>query len=224
MTDELETVKEVAKTTGKVVDGLRELGSFIARVTGATVTEAVGIVEDRVRYARWERGLRLIDRANAEMDRRGMTEVTRPVPLNVAMPLIEAGSLEEDDFLQDRYVHLLSRAADATFDIEIRRAFVSILEDMTPLDAQVLDTLYSADPPDAESGRGLRTADLPLSASAEGPEELQHPSPDVAVSLGNLARLGLVESAMMYSGMQSVYLTDLGRAFIRATSPHGEPG
>ena len=42
-----------------------------------------------------------MDRANDFMTQRGSQLIRRPVPLNVAIPLFEAASLEEDDDLQD---------------------------------------------------------------------------------------------------------------------------
>ena len=59
----IETAKaaqEVAKTTGKGIDAGLELGGFFARFTGGPLEQASGIVEDKLRYMRWERQVRLM--------------------------------------------------------------------------------------------------------------------------------------------------------------------
>src|SRR6266849_6281913 len=143
MSDEAKATEEIAKTAGKVVDASRELGGFIARYVSGSLEQAMGIFEDKLKYLRWERQLRLMECATQLLAERGLSEPTRPVPLQFAIPLLQGASLEENDELQDRWVALLVNAADAATHVEVRRAFVSMLEDLTPLDALVLDKIYA---------------------------------------------------------------------------------
>lgn len=200
MSEEAKAVQEIAKTTGKAIDASRELGGFIAKFTGGPLTQAMGIVEDRLKYMRWERQLRLMDRANAFLAARGLQGPDRQVPLQVALPLLEAASLAENDELQDRWAMLLANAADASINVEVRRAFVSILDDLAPLDAVVLQKLYSyGERLDVRTE--LWTSFLPEYVTEEKPEEeFVRPALEVELSLGNLNRLGLVSSAMAWGG------------------------
>lgn len=219
MTSESKAIEEVAKTTGKAIEAGRELGGFLSKYVGGSLEQAMGIVEDKLKYLRWERQIRLIERANNLLAAKGLPQPTRKVPLQIAIPLIQGGSLEEDDWLQDRWAALLVNAADAASHIEIRRAFISVLEDLTPLDALLLEKIYSSTAtPDVESE--IWTTFLPDHVALEKPnqENLRPPS-HIEISLANLARLGLITTAMTWGGFavfSCVHRTVYGREFLNA--------
>ena len=219
MTDESKAVGEVAKTSGKAIDAGRELGSFISKYVGGPLDEAMGIVEDKLKYLRWERQIRLMERANDFLAERGLKQPSRNVPMQIAIPIMQGGSLEEDDALQDRWAALLVNAADESSDSEVRRAFISILEDLSPLDAIVLEKIYDFSAVSQEKNE-VWTTSLPDYALGTRPDaEDLRPSSSVELSLGNLARLGLITSAMSWGGMailSCVHRTVLGQEFLRA--------
>lgn len=227
MKDEAQAITEVAKTTGKAIDAGREFGGFIARFVGGPLTQAMGIVEDRLKYLRWERQVRMMVQAERMLSERGLSGPTRQVPLNIAIPLLQGGSLEESDALQDRWASLLVNAADAEADIEVRRSFISILEDLTPQDALVLEKVYEVQQDrgedlDAYLEQAVWTTFLPDRATQEQPEtENLRPSVEVELALANLARLGLITTGMTWAGsmiFSCVHRTVLGREFVRACS------
>lgn len=224
MSDESKAIEEVAKTTGKAIDAGREVGSFLSRYVGGSIEQLTGMAEDKLKYIRWERQIRLFERANLFLSERGIKNPTRKIPLQIAIPLIQAGSLEEEDSLQDRWGILLANAADAANKTEIRRAFISILEEMTPLDAVIFEKIYRATLDRVSEDKAevvtVTTGYLPERAEISSDKSpLPPPSPDVEVSLGNLSRLGLVSSAMIFSGgFEGVYRTALGREFLNAIS------
>src|SRR3972149_10968830 len=106
MNEESKTIEEVAKASGKAIDAARELGRFLLKYVGGSLEQAMGIVEDKLKYLRWERQKRLQERANQFLAERGLSRPRRNVPLQVIIPLIQGGSLEEDDSLQDRWAAL----------------------------------------------------------------------------------------------------------------------
>ena len=106
-------VQEVAKTTGKAIDAGKEFGGFISRYIAGSIEQGMGIFEDKLKYIRWERQVRFMRRANQLMKQLGLTQPTRPIPLKLALPLFEAASLEDDDYLQDLWARLLVNAANA---------------------------------------------------------------------------------------------------------------
>lgn len=221
MSDESKAVEEVAKTTGKAIDAGRELGGFISKYAGGAIEQLMGIFEDKFKYMRWERQIRLMQRANTFLWLKGLDAPSRYVPLGFTIPVMQAGSLEEDDSLQDRWAALLANAADDSINIDVRRAFVSILEDLTSLDALVLEKIYAIDGA-SDLDKEIWTTYLPERATVDRPEqESVRPSEDVEVALGNLARLGLVASAMVWGGASlhsCVHKTPLGSEFLRAIS------
>src|SRR2546428_12432950 len=134
MSDETKAVEEIAKATGKAIDASREVGRSLARYIKRPLQQAMGIVEDRLKYMRWERRVRLMQRADEFLKSRGLSKPTRPVPLKIAIPIMVEGSLEEDDKLQDIWAQLLANAADKDSGVEVRHMFLSILKDLTSQD------------------------------------------------------------------------------------------
>lgn len=231
MEEEFKAVQEVAKTAGKVTDAAREFGGFLAFLIKRPLEQAMAIWEDRLKYMRWERQVRLMQRAKKFLSDRGLQEASRATPMSFAIPLLQAASLEEDDYLQDRWAMLLVNAADAKSGIDIRRAFISILEDLSPFDALILDKIFHALPAatTAENQR-IFTAQLPEEAVVWNDKE--HPAntirlpKEVELSLGNLYRLGCLTSwggwFIPPNDFICVCLTALGKAFVEAcTISHG---
>ena len=97
MSDESDAIKEVAVTAGKITEASREMGGFIAKLIQGPLEQGIGIFEDKLRYIRWERQVRLRTKYKELMREIGMTQPTRTLPLNFAIPFFRGASLEEDD-------------------------------------------------------------------------------------------------------------------------------
>lgn len=219
--EESKAVQEVAKAAGKAVDAATSFGGFISKYLGGSLDEAMGIWEDKLKYLRWERQVRLVDRANQFLLERGLSKPTRTVSLQLAVPLLQGGSLEENDVLQDKWAALLVNAADAR-EPEIRRAYISIIADLTEADALILDRLHDADHVIRANELGsaeMWTYELPekIIVGDDHNGVSQPVRHDVELSLLNLIRLGLIASQMMYgANVLCVGMTELGRSFVRA--------
>lgn len=224
MDEEAKAIQEVAKTTGKAIDATREAGGFIAKFISGPIEQGMGIFEDRLKYMRWERQIRLMQRADEFLHRSGLNAPTRPVPLKLVIPILQGASLEEDDDLQDRWAALLVNAANANFQSEVRRSYASILEQLTPLDVRILDVLYSI-PFEKSQHAGIATSGLPETARICEEDEREYPLPSekAVISLSNLARLGCLRPSMTLGGSEvygRVNPTIAGKAFVEACRPH----
>lgn len=221
MSDETEMVKEVAITTGKGIDASREFGKFISEFIRGSLKQGMGIFEDRLWYMRWERQMRLMQKAKAFMEEIGMTHPTRELPMKFAIPLFSGASLEGDDYLQDRWASLLVNAANAESGIDQKRAYIDILESIEPLEAKILEKIYSF-PFDKIQHAGVFTHALPDKVSLgdeESSEKDIQPGHEVAKALGNLARLGCIRFRTTWGGREVyswVNPTILGDSFVRA--------
>ena len=206
-----------ANASKEAIQASRELGRFFS----GPAREVVGILEDYVKVVRFERRVRLAGRVRKVCIEKGMTGPTRKIPLNIAVPLLDNATLEEDDDLLEVWARLLVNGSDAGSGIELRRAFVSVLAEMTSLDVRSLAQIESAAKLNAESGsNGVWTYELPERAIPYvKPERTRDPSPEVAISLGNLERLGCIISSNqtpVRTGYELVNLTPFGRALIDA--------
>ena len=222
--EEVKAIEAVAEATGKAIEASRDLGGFIARFIGGPLEQAAGIVEDKLKYLRWERQMRLIQRANDFLTANGMSEPTRQIPMNIAIPLLQGASLEEDDQLQDRWAKLLVNAGDKESGINVPRIFVSIMDNLDPLSAEVMEKIYSV--PDEDATEGIWTRDLPEKAIIKPrDEEDMSVSIELEIALTNLAMHRLVSPALFWggtTGITCVHKTPLGKAFLQACTLRSE--
>lgn len=226
MSDEwAKAAQEVAKTSGKAVDAGKSLGSFLSEFIRQPLHEQVGIWTDNLRFRRWLNQMTLKKRAEAKLAELGYDLPLRVPPMSVLVPLLEGASVTEDSELQERWANLLVNFSNPISGVTAQRSFVSVLTELAPLDAHVLQVIFSVDQA-REGGRAIRTGQLPLTVAVEPePDGTKHhtpptrPTDEVMVALGNLARLGLIGSASAWGGAADLSIVDqtpFGREFIRA--------
>ena len=221
MENEYDAIRELAKTAGKGIDATREMGGFIAKYIGGPLEQGIGIFEDRLKFLRWERQIRLIRRVQEILDESGLKAPTQNVPMKLLIPILQGATLEENDSLQDIWANLLVNAANASFGEEVRSSYISILEQLNPLDAQILNTLYSL-PFNESQHNGILTAELPEIARIAEEDRKENPLPPndgIVICLSNLVRLGCLRPEMTWGGGEvfgRVNPTIAGRAFVNA--------
>lgn len=227
MSDEIaKAAQEVAKATGKAIDVVKASGSFVASILQKPLTELSGVLTDKIKAWRFENMLKIQDAAAKLVAQRGDSFLMRPVPLSLSVPLVEAASLVEDEFLQERWAALLVNFADEGSAVAPARSFVGFLSEMSSLEVRILETIYASESVNAAS---VLTGGLPEHAYREGPDgsrfkEETQPSDEVALALSNLVRLGCLTCGFSWNGAQildSVNETVLGRAFVTACRGHG---
>lgn len=228
MSDETEAIKEtakatqeVAKTASNVIDAGRQMGGFVSRFISGSLEQAVGIVEDKLRYIRWERQQRLIRRAEEYMREQGVSAPNKSIQLKNVVPLLEYATLEEDDNLQDMWARLLVNGTNEATGVNIERSFIEILAQISPLEAQILQVIYAL-PFESTRNAGIITENLPSSAeiAQEKPEkEYNDPSTVVKLALANLARIGCLKFPATWGGGEvftQINPTLIGKEFVAA--------
>ncbi|OGP20064.1 MAG: hypothetical protein A2054_01325 [Deltaproteobacteria bacterium GWA2_55_10] len=221
LTESAKAVQEVAKTSGKAIDGAREFGGFIAKYIGGTVEQALGIFEDKLKYYRFENQIRLMQRASQLLKEIGLSAPTRPIPLKFAIPLLEAASLEDDIYLQDLWANLLVNAANNESCMNFKNSYIEILKSLTPMEALILKKIYSQ-PYEVMQHNGVITEGLPeeirLANQIERLNPLE-PKEEIQLALSNLARLGCINPTRTWGGgelFSKVNPTLLGKFFVEA--------
>ncbi len=153
----------------------------------------------------------------------GIPKPTKAIPIKLILPLLQAASLEEDDYLQDLWAKLLVNGANANSGIDLTKAFIEILESLTPLEAKILEIIYSL-PFKITQHKGIITGELPHQASPapdDPRQNLKEPTDEVMLALGNLARHRCISFPASYGGgevITTVNPTFLGKKFVEACS------
>jgi hypothetical protein len=144
------------------------------------------------------------------------------VALPILMPILEAGANEEDERMSDRWAALLANAAGWPGRVPPR--FPSILSELSPPEAALLDAIFV----EAHSGGGA-----PWESHVVKVLELESPldAEQRAVAMDTLIALGLcfaqqiTAPGVISENREVVYLTTLGRAFVReCRAPLERPG
>ena len=223
ITEIAKATQEVAKVANHALGTTEKLCEFMSRFIRGSLDQVSGIFEDKLKYLRWERQIRFMDRANDLMAKRGSQMSFRPISLNVAIPIFEAASLEEDNTLQELWARLLVNAADANSGAHVTRGFISILQDFGHMEAQLLQAIHDAPP---RKG-GVPTKGLPDEYIEPEEEEVDTglPTEPVQIGLWNLVRLGCINHAGTwdsFTGIRRIRITTLGKALINACSASPE--
>jgi hypothetical protein len=169
---------------------------------------------EEFRAFRFKRHIRHIEKARKQLEAAGMSP--RRVPLRVLAPLLEGGSLEDDEDLSERWAALLANAAGDKHNVP--PSFPKVLSELEPVEAVIMDDLYQLTmrlaPEFRRRQHGLNGLDTARLLGLSEDEYHYH--------AGNLVRLGLAESPPEPSSPILV-LADFGRAFIRACWPPDRP-
>ena len=117
---------------------------------------------------------------------------------------------------------LLVNAANGGSHVSLQRAYIAILEQRTPFEANLLQMIYSL-PYDGTQHEGVVIGNLPVSVligKDDGKEDaLSEPSGEVKLALANLARLGCIVIQKSWGGgeiFKQVNPTLLGKSFVDA--------
>lgn len=128
-------LKFVGEPAAKVIT------DFVQRMLAPVGDQVGGLVADPIQEYRERRALRaqeLLLAAAEEVERR--REAVKVVPPNILIPILDRGSLEENDALRRQWVNLLATAG--TRPEKVPPAFTTILSELSPVDAAVLSLCY----------------------------------------------------------------------------------
>ncbi len=193
-----------------VIMGLKTVGPAAADVVKDFLGRVLGPVGDAtgkaLAYPLEEFQRRRIERANdvvvkAARKLSAHNVEPSPVPDRILLPLLQAASLEDEDSLRSLWSNLLAAAADPRTGARIPNSFVSILGELSPTEALVLQLVYfdSLDQktrlvyPDDVAARFNPPQLFHVSEDTGDRVAIQMPFNNFRVLADNLARLGLVE-------------------------------
>lgn len=131
--------KEIDAAIGDLMRGLLKK-PFEA--VGDLFADGIGILGDRVKRKR-ELNARLgMEEVRNRLDADGvdMKDITPPKEEELHL-LLNGMSLADDESVRDMWAGLFAKALEPNSDATAERAFISVLESLSPLDAKVIDLL-----------------------------------------------------------------------------------
>jgi hypothetical protein len=216
-------VQELAKAAVAYQPTMKQVGEFFGRLV-SPIEQSVGMLADHLKYKRLELAIEQEQRIARLMDQRGVKAI-RPMPLAVALPLIDAAVIEEDEDLADMFANLIVSHIDASHDEYLPKQFTQSLKQMTPYEAVILKAMGNA-PSNCINESGIMyTAMLPnafLKAPGAQDQDVPQPSEKLELALASLQQMGCVQGAMTWGGtptFSNVAVTAYGHALLRACAP-----
>ncbi|MBC2581392.1 Abi-alpha family protein [Clostridium sp. DJ247] len=138
MSNELEKIKELVD---EIPNELKiKAVSFLGELIGQPLREVGNIAFDNIRYLRIKNQVRLLLKAKEYFINNGLEP--QKVPTQILVPLLEQGSLEENETLSEKWTALLVNASYLNGN-SVRPSYIDILKQLTPLEAQILDYLFN---------------------------------------------------------------------------------
>jgi len=116
----------------------KPFSDLIAKLFGGPAEELGGILQDSLKVRRFARQLKLYKETQRLIVEAGFEP--HRVPDNIAIPLLNAATLEDDDELQRRWAALLANAASP--ENSITPLFCDLLQQLSRDDALALDAIY----------------------------------------------------------------------------------
>jgi hypothetical protein len=222
MTDPLSALTGAKVTDAAIEEGRSLLGKFL----GPAFEEIGGTLGDSFRLYRLKRSIQLLKKAEKLLADDGVSpKVVNPKTL---LPLLDAGTLEEDEGMSDKWASLLAAAADPNATSSLEPSFSEILRQLSPIQAKVLDVIYQQIkrqnmPAELWASKGVVSKYLRslMGLSAE----------DFGLTIDNLLRLRLIaypsasiehptsiEDMIQLGSGHILCATHLGNAFVKACS------
>ena len=215
--NENEIATEVAKKA--IEESVAVAKEFAGKLVNPALEEGGGLLQDTIKFWRFKNQINIVLKAKAFLEKKGIDpQLVLP---KTAVPLLEKGSLENDETMQDRWAVMLANAASPGGQDGVKPSFPDVLANLSPQEVALLDLLF--DDIISNPKRFEKTFDSSEMAS------LIHISvQEFEVILGNLIRLGICQPPASHGGirigefpivmgtLKGFCLTPFGYAFIQA--------
>lgn len=182
MGNETNAVAEIGKEV------IKRAARFLEVLTIPPFQEVGLLAQDQVKYWRFKNQVRILNKAQDYLRKKQVSP--KKVPLKILVPLLEYGSLEEEQSMQERWAALLSRAADPKYSYEHTLSNIEILKQISPAEAKVLDVMFELHPMQAQESIDFEQR------NDEVVKRVGVTEADYNVLLSNLLRLGLIEEVL----------------------------
>jgi len=145
MSEEAKAVQEVAKLASKALDSSEKAGGWLTEVFGAGFRNIGDAFADTTAGWKFRNRLKVLQQVQHDIDESKLAGKTRPLPDRLAVPLLEAISLESDDTLQSVWAAYIRYAIDPE-QPKPDRVLIEVIQKLEPYDWPVLTKLFSLEP------------------------------------------------------------------------------
>lgn len=130
----IELAKEAIKQSFEIAT------EFVGKLVNPAFEEGGGIIQDTIKFWRFKNQINIILKAKKFLEEKKI-EPIKVLPKTL-VSILENGSLEEGDTIQDKWAALLANAADPGKRYSVKPSFAEILKELSPLEVVLLDKMF----------------------------------------------------------------------------------
>jgi len=120
--------------------GLEIAKNFVDKLVMPTIEESGLLVKDQITMWRFKNQIKMLNKAQEYCLKHNINP--KKISLKVLSPLLDYSSLEEDDFLTDKYAILLSNLVDSEQNIQ-NHVFPYIISQISKKEFQIIEYAYN---------------------------------------------------------------------------------
>jgi hypothetical protein len=126
-------------TSTAIEKGLDLAKDFLGKLIGPAIEETGLLLKDHATMWRFKNQVKMVVRAKEICEKHNIKPKT--ISLKLLTPLLEGASLEDDEYLQDKWANLLSNLVDSDQNIQ-NHVFPYILSQISRNEFKILETLF----------------------------------------------------------------------------------
>ncbi|MBI5472467.1 MAG: DUF4393 domain-containing protein [Ignavibacteriae bacterium] len=137
------------ESLGKVIDSLNipkqlldKSEALLKALFGPSLDETSGLIADQVRLRRFKNQVKIFSSAQVYLSKHNLDP--KRISLRTLAPLIEYSSLEEDEYLQDKWARLIANIVTTDSRVLLEQNAIEILKTITAAEAQLLESIFKA--------------------------------------------------------------------------------
>ncbi|CAM1351121.1 conserved hypothetical protein [Tenacibaculum ascidiaceicola] len=146
-------MKEVIESLNLTKEILNKIEKFMSKLLGPSITEFGELFADNVKFRRLKNQVRIFNKTRELLDKNGLEP--RELNLKTLVPLVEKSSVEDDEFLQDKWASLIANIS-TTPENGLEPRLINTLSSLSSLEAKIFDFIYE----DLDVQRQLKLARL----------------------------------------------------------------
>jgi hypothetical protein len=178
---------------------LSQAREFLSRLLSPSVDEIGELLADEVRSFRFKNQIKILVKARNLLEKSNIGP--SKVPVKTLAPLLEGGSLEEEESILDCWANLLANAANPAHEKSFDNAYIEVLKQLSPAQVLILDKLHGYYHKELERKRPLTLENLSidtLDIQIDGADLFNLSSlqeEEFEAAMDNLVRLNLITTS-----------------------------
>lgn len=133
-------IKDSSITARIQSEEITEIADYIGKIVPWFLKNWIWVLNDNIQYYRWVNRLKLLTKWIEKVKESWLS--LQEVALKQFIPIIDNGSLEEDDSMQERRSNMLSNLT--THPNRVKNSYPEILKQLESIEVKVLDHYYES--------------------------------------------------------------------------------